>query len=152
MRGLGWYLLLILGSVRSFYVPGVAPIDFQIEEKLDIKAVKMTSSKTQLPYEYYSLPMCKPETVIILWDIGTTGQFIVSRSVFGYRSSVCGLKVFVSQNIKEEILGHLSNRKFGRSPSWWSNRKYNVWYQSWQIWNMLSPMHPRPVIRKCRSL
>jgi len=64
MRGLGWYLLLILGSVRSFYVPGVAPIDFQIEEKLDIKAVKMTSSKTQLPYEYYSLPMCKPETVI----------------------------------------------------------------------------------------
>ena len=65
MRGLGWYLLLILGSVRSFYVPGVAPIDFQIEEKLDIKAVKMTSSKTQLPYEYYSLPMCKPETVII---------------------------------------------------------------------------------------
>ena len=63
MRGLGWYLLLQLGSVRSFYVPGVAPIDFQIEEKLDIKAVKMTSSKTQLPYEYYSLPMCKPETV-----------------------------------------------------------------------------------------
>ena len=23
----------------------------------------MTSSKTQLPYEYYSLPFCKPEVV-----------------------------------------------------------------------------------------
>jgi len=65
MRGLGfiWYVTLI-GQSWAFYVPGVAPIDFQIEEKLDIKAVKMTSSKTQLPYEYYSLPMCKPETVI----------------------------------------------------------------------------------------
>jgi len=27
------------------------------------QAVKMTSSKTQLPYEYYSLPFCKPEHV-----------------------------------------------------------------------------------------
>lgn len=35
------------------------------EEKVEIKAVKMTSSKTQLPYEYYSLPMCKPEKVFV---------------------------------------------------------------------------------------
>ena len=66
MRGLGWLLLVLLDQcTHAFYVPGVAPIDFEKEEKLDIKAVKMTSSKTQLPYEYYSLPMCKPETVNI---------------------------------------------------------------------------------------
>lgn len=30
---------------------------------LIFQAVKLTSSRTQLPYEYYSLPFCKPETV-----------------------------------------------------------------------------------------
>ena len=63
MRGLTAWLLLTLDCIHGFYVPGVAPIDFEKEEKIEIKAVKMTSSKTQLPYEYYSLPMCKPETV-----------------------------------------------------------------------------------------
>ena len=28
------------------------------------QAVKLTSSRTQLPYEYYSLPYCKPEAVL----------------------------------------------------------------------------------------
>ena len=30
---------------------------------VEIKAVKMTSSKTQLPFEYYSLKFCKPQKV-----------------------------------------------------------------------------------------
>ena len=54
---------LFAAPCRGFYVPGVAPIDFEKEDSVEIKAVKMTSSKTQLPYEYYSLPMCKPDTV-----------------------------------------------------------------------------------------
>ena len=29
-----------------------------------LQAVKITSVKAQLPYTYYSLPFCKPETVI----------------------------------------------------------------------------------------
>lgn len=44
----------------SFYVPGVAPRDFKKGDPVDIKAVKLTSVKAQLPYEYYSLPFCKP--------------------------------------------------------------------------------------------
>lgn len=28
-----------------------------------VKAVKLTSVKAQLPYDYYSLPFCKPEKV-----------------------------------------------------------------------------------------
>uniref|UniRef100_A0A3Q3IGJ9 Transmembrane 9 superfamily member n=1 Tax=Monopterus albus TaxID=43700 RepID=A0A3Q3IGJ9_MONAL len=50
--------------VRPFYVPGVAPRDFREGDGLDIKAVKLTSSRTQLPYEYYSLPFCKPKSVV----------------------------------------------------------------------------------------
>lgn len=53
--------IVLFGVVSGFYVPGVAPIDFKKSEQVEIRAVKMTSSKTQLPYEYYSLPFCQPE-------------------------------------------------------------------------------------------
>uniref|UniRef100_A0A8C8DBX9 Transmembrane 9 superfamily member n=1 Tax=Oryzias sinensis TaxID=183150 RepID=A0A8C8DBX9_9TELE len=59
-----WIWLLIAPLVRTFYVPGVAPRDFHDGEPVDIKAVKLTSSRTQLPYEYYSLPFCKPDSVV----------------------------------------------------------------------------------------
>jgi len=45
----------------GFYVPGVAPTDFRKGDKITVKSIKMTSSKTQLPYEYYSLPFCLPK-------------------------------------------------------------------------------------------
>lgn len=46
---------------NGFYVPGVAPQDFQKNDPVEVKAVKLTSTKTQLPYEYYNLPLhCKP--------------------------------------------------------------------------------------------
>uniref|UniRef100_A0A8C5Q0B2 Transmembrane 9 superfamily member n=1 Tax=Leptobrachium leishanense TaxID=445787 RepID=A0A8C5Q0B2_9ANUR len=61
-----WQLFLCLSSVNvinAFYVPGVAPMNFHQDAAVDIKAVKLTSSRTQLPYEYYSLPFCKPKDV-----------------------------------------------------------------------------------------
>lgn len=39
----------------------MAPTDFKKGESIDVKAVKMTSIHTQLPYEYYSLPFCLPK-------------------------------------------------------------------------------------------
>ena len=29
-----------------------------------MKVNKLTSTKTQLPYSYYSLPFCKPDTIV----------------------------------------------------------------------------------------
>ena len=52
--------LLLYKCTTSFYVPGVAPVEFKKGDSVEVKAVKMTSSKTQLPYEYYSLKFCKP--------------------------------------------------------------------------------------------
>jgi hypothetical protein len=48
-------------SSNGFYVPGVAPVEFKYGEPIEVRAVKMTSVITQLPYEYYSLPFCKPK-------------------------------------------------------------------------------------------
>jgi len=56
-------LLLLVRYSSAFYVPGVAPVEFKLGEDVEIKAVKMTSSQTQLPYEYYTLPFCKPEVM-----------------------------------------------------------------------------------------
>ncbi|XP_073436824.1 transmembrane 9 superfamily member 4 isoform X1 [Dendrobates tinctorius] len=60
-----WLLLGIslLHETTAFYVPGVAPMNFRQNDPVDIKAVKLTSSRTQLPYEYYSLPFCRPDQV-----------------------------------------------------------------------------------------
>jgi len=44
----------------GFYLPGVAPIEYQDGNRVDLKVNKLTSVKTQLPYAYYSLPYCKP--------------------------------------------------------------------------------------------
>lgn len=43
-------------------MPGMAPTDFKKGDPIEVKAVKMTSIHTQLPYEYYSLPFCLPKS------------------------------------------------------------------------------------------
>jgi len=55
-------LLIVLSSLTTaFYVPGNAPQEFQKGEGIEIKAVKMTSALTQVPYDYYALAFCEPE-------------------------------------------------------------------------------------------
>eukprot|EP01023_Acetabularia_acetabulum_P016371 TRINITY_DN1808_c0_g1_i2.p1 TRINITY_DN1808_c0_g1~~TRINITY_DN1808_c0_g1_i2.p1 ORF type:complete len:682 (-),score=91.71 TRINITY_DN1808_c0_g1_i2:217-2226(-) len=56
-------LLGFLASTRAFYLPGVAPQDFEKGAIINIKVNKLSSIKTQLPYEFYSLPYCRPEEI-----------------------------------------------------------------------------------------
>ncbi|KAJ4890704.1 Transmembrane 9 superfamily member 10 [Raphanus sativus] len=51
-------------NVHAFYLPGVAPQDFQMGDALMVKVNKLTSTKTQLPFSYYSLPYCRPEKIV----------------------------------------------------------------------------------------
>ncbi|KAG9455871.1 hypothetical protein H6P81_000379 [Aristolochia fimbriata] len=55
---------LLLYCAHAFYLPGVAPEDFQRGDELRVKVNKLTSIKTQLPYSYYSLPFCRPDVII----------------------------------------------------------------------------------------
>lgn len=60
-------LLLVAWSVTvadGFYLPGVAPQDFKKGDDMLLKVNKLSSIKTQLPYQYYSLPYCRPEKII----------------------------------------------------------------------------------------
>lgn len=49
---------------HGFYLPGVAPQDFKKGDAIFLKVNKLSSIKTQLPYQYYSLPYCRPEKII----------------------------------------------------------------------------------------
>ncbi|KAJ1618009.1 hypothetical protein T492DRAFT_892772 [Pavlovales sp. CCMP2436] len=57
--------LLALCTVPAvgFYLPGVAPEEFATGAKVDMKVNKLTSTRTQLPYEYYRMPYCKPAAI-----------------------------------------------------------------------------------------
>ncbi|XP_038695268.1 transmembrane 9 superfamily member 8-like [Tripterygium wilfordii] len=57
-------LLAFIHGGHSFYLPGVAPQDFEKGNELLVKVNKLTSTKTQLPYSYYSLPYCRPKKII----------------------------------------------------------------------------------------
>ncbi|CAL5048978.1 unnamed protein product [Urochloa decumbens] len=52
------------GAARGFYLPGVAPADYRKKDPLAVKVNQLSSIKTQLPYSYYSLPFCKPGTIV----------------------------------------------------------------------------------------
>ncbi|WCJ42679.1 Transmembrane 9 superfamily member 9 [Euphorbia peplus] len=56
--------LLFPSVANSFYLPGVAPRDFQTGDLLSVKVNKLTSTKTQLPYDFYFLNYCKPSKVM----------------------------------------------------------------------------------------
>ena len=57
-------LLVSAPSASSFYLPGVAPRDYDEGEPINVKVIKLDSVKTQLPYDYYSLPFCRPDKIV----------------------------------------------------------------------------------------
>ncbi|KAG4079848.1 hypothetical protein HA402_014979 [Bradysia odoriphaga] len=69
-------LLCLQQSIYCFYVPGVAPVEFVRGQKIDVKAVKMTSTRTQLPYEYYSLKFCLPKNGTLVYKSENLGEVL----------------------------------------------------------------------------
>lgn len=60
------------------------------------QAVKLTSSRTQLPYEYYSLPFCKPKKVFYKGEnLGEcTAAYVISLKLFKFLSYI-SINIFV---------------------------------------------------------
>ncbi|XP_059471413.1 transmembrane 9 superfamily member 4 [Neocloeon triangulifer] len=70
-------VLTLIGSCcHAFYVPGVAPVEFHRGSKIEVRAVKMTSTHTQLPYEYYSLPFCLPKNGTFIYKSENLGEVL----------------------------------------------------------------------------
>jgi len=53
-------LTIYINNVNGFYLPGIKPHEYEFQEGVKIKVNKLDSVLTQLPYDYYQLPFCKP--------------------------------------------------------------------------------------------
>ncbi|KAJ8470951.1 hypothetical protein OPV22_025294 [Ensete ventricosum] len=106
--------LLILPSASAFYLPGVAPRDFQKGDELQVKVNKLSSTKTQLPYDYYFLDYCKPSN--IMNSAENLGEVLrgdrIENSVYSFKMRrdesckvVCRTKLTseAAKNFKEKI-------------------------------------------------
>ncbi|KAF6777902.1 hypothetical protein AHF37_02577 [Paragonimus kellicotti] len=62
VMNLSWRLIFILScciyQTHAWHVPGVTPNEFKVGDPLEVRAVKLISSKTQLPFRYYDLDFC----------------------------------------------------------------------------------------------
>lgn len=116
--------VMLLCSVNGFYIPGMAPVEYEKGQPIEVKAVKMTSSKTLLPYEYYSAPVCMPQGARLEYKSENLGEvlrgdrivntpFIVRMAVNQTCRIVCQQKLDAKQSsdldklIKHEYFVHL---------------------------------------------
>eukprot|EP00439_Symbiodinium_sp_Y106_P048586 s476_g6.t1 len=62
----GWLLIswAVVRLSEGFYLPGLSPVEYQQDALVDMKVNKLTSVKTQLPYDYYTLPFCQPKSIL----------------------------------------------------------------------------------------
>lgn len=75
--------------VYMFYVPGVAPVEFVKGQPIMVKAVKMTSTHTQLPYEYYSLQFCLPKNGTVVYKTENLGEVLRGDRIVNTPYEVC---------------------------------------------------------------
>jgi transmembrane 9 superfamily protein 2/4 len=47
------------------YLPGVLPNDYKANQRVDLFVNLVRSSSTLIPYNYYSLPVCRPATLVL---------------------------------------------------------------------------------------
>eukprot|EP00906_Rhabdomonas_costata_P007205 RCo010364 len=57
----GLLLAALVGLSPGLYLPGVAPREYLQGEMVNIKVNSIKSTKTAIPYDYYSLMVCRPE-------------------------------------------------------------------------------------------
>eukprot|EP01120_Amphizonella_sp_Union-15-10_P014699 TRINITY_DN7228_c0_g1_i1.p1 TRINITY_DN7228_c0_g1~~TRINITY_DN7228_c0_g1_i1.p1 ORF type:complete len:662 (+),score=122.37 TRINITY_DN7228_c0_g1_i1:63-1988(+) len=79
----------------AFVIPGFAPKDFNIGDPVDFRVNKIVSAKTQIPYSYHHLPVCKPQKTIS--DAEGLGETILGDRI---ESSLYEVKMLVNETCK----------------------------------------------------
>mmetsp|Transcript_26896 Transcript_26896/g.43019 ORF Transcript_26896/g.43019 Transcript_26896/m.43019 type:complete len:623 (+) Transcript_26896:44-1912(+) len=109
---IGWLLPLANG----FYLPGVAPREYQTGEQVDMKVNALTSVKTHLPFRYYDLPYCRPTK--IKERVENLGEILGGDAI---ENSPYELKMMINESCKvlckqtlSRVTKHLLRRRIGR--------------------------------------
>ena len=105
-------LVLLARCAQGFYLPGVAPREYMPDERVDIKVNKLSSTKTQLPYDYYSLPFCRPDSVTnAVENIGEVLHgSVIQNSAYDIRMNQESFKVLCRMDIQPATVKLLAQR------------------------------------------
>jgi hypothetical protein len=88
---------LLFLCTSALYLPGAVPNEYKDSEKVELKVGKLFSSKTQLPYEYYSLPFCTPSKIIDATD--SFGEFLFGDRVANSLYNIRMLREVPNENV-----------------------------------------------------
>jgi len=103
-------VVLLVSMASGFYLPGVAPREFQVGEEVKIKVNKLDSTKTQIPFDYYDLPFCRP--MEIKHDAENLGEVLMGERIENSAYEV--------QMRKDQICSALCKKVY-------SSREVRVW-------------------------
>jgi transmembrane 9 superfamily protein 2/4 len=92
---------------HSYYLPGVQPHTFVQRDPVSLFVNKLTSTKTQMPFDYYSLPYCKPKRANMQSPINL-GEVLSGDRV---EDSVYKMDFKVPKSCEIACLKHLSKKE-----------------------------------------
>eukprot|EP01083_Nonionella_stella_P078217 213909_1 len=101
--------LLALSHVSNcFYLPGVAPHEYAEGDRIDLKVVKLSSTHTLEPFDFYHLPFCRPDKIQVssenLGEILTGDQ--ISNSAYDIKMNTkVDVKVLCRKNLDKKDVG-----------------------------------------------
>jgi len=104
MRQSALGVLFHLSLSGAFYLPGVAPREYLDGERVEVKVNKLTSTVTQLPYDYYKLPFCKPQEII--YKVENLGEVLhgsmIQNSAYELYAQKSDFKVLCKVTLNKE--------------------------------------------------
>eukprot|EP00640_Fibrocapsa_japonica_P000947 CAMPEP_0113938088 /NCGR_PEP_ID=MMETSP1339-20121228/4497_1 /TAXON_ID=94617 /ORGANISM="Fibrocapsa japonica" /LENGTH=647 /DNA_ID=CAMNT_0000941025 /DNA_START=137 /DNA_END=2080 /DNA_ORIENTATION=+ /assembly_acc=CAM_ASM_000762 len=110
----------VLGICHGlFYLPGVPPQSFQNREQVKLFVNKLTSTKTQVPFDYYHLPWCHPH---IHHESENLGEMLTGDRI---ENSLYKLEMKVPEACEKVCRKTMSDAELSRFR-WAINEEYRV--------------------------
>eukprot|EP00903_Cladosiphon_okamuranus_P019925 g18312.t1 len=91
-------LLSGAGKTDAFYLPGKAPNSYGEGDKVELQVVLLTSTKTQIPLDYYHAPYCRPSKItkeaenlgeVLMGDKISSSPYVLEMNKNSFCSELC---------------------------------------------------------------
>ena len=98
--------VLLINITIGFYLPGIKPHEYEFQESVRIKVNKLDSVLTQLPYDYYQLPFCRPDDGVKK-DAENLGEILTGDSI---ENSPYKVEMMLPLNVMHFVKKHILKR------------------------------------------
>jgi len=133
-------LAVLVASASAFYLPGVNPYDYEVDEEVKLKVNSMNSLKTHLAYNFYDLPYCKPEGGV-KQDAESLGEYLTGNRIEN--------SAYEIQMRKREICKVLCRKMYAENEINLFRDKIKLgYYNNWIIDNLPAATEVDNVVRQ----